>query len=99
MVTSTNRDATGKHSLYHGVRLACIVGAQHGNETNAFDDLLCGFGHVLLYRAMRAEPPLMTRSTSANVVMLVSPGVVMARAPCATPQVTAHSMGLAASSP
>jgi hypothetical protein len=33
------------------------------------------------YRAMRADPPLMMRSTSASVAMLVSPGVVMASAP------------------
>ena len=36
----------------------------------------------------------MARSTSASVAMLVSPGVVMARAPWATPQRTAQSTGL-----
>ena len=41
----------------------------------------------------------MVRSTSARVAMLVSPAVVMARAPWATPQRTAQSMGLRASSP
>ena len=42
------------------------------------------------YRWTRAEPPFMTRSTSARVAMVVSPGVVMARAPWAAPQSTAH---------
>jgi hypothetical protein len=48
---------------------------------------------------MRAEPPFMARSTSANVAMLVSPAVVIAKAPCATPQRTAHSTGLPARKP
>ena len=50
-------------------------------------------------RAIRAEPPFMMRSTSESVAMLVSPGVVMARAPCATPHLTAQSMPLPASRP
>ena len=41
------------------------------------------------YRAMRTLPPFMARSTSARVAMLVSPGVVMASAPWATPHWTA----------
>ena len=36
-------------------------------------------------RAMRADPPRITASTSESVAMLVSPGVVIASAPCATP--------------
>ena len=42
------------------------------------------------YRETRAVPPFITRSTSASVAMLVSPGVVMASAPCAAPQSTAY---------
>ena len=41
----------------------------------------------------------MARSTSASVAMLVSPGVVMASAPCATPHFTAHSTGFAGQEP
>ena len=37
----------------------------------------------------RAPLPFMTDSTSLSVAMLVSPGVVMARAPCAAPYSTA----------
>jgi hypothetical protein len=33
------------------------------------------------YRETRAVPPFMTRSTSLRLTMVVSPGVVMARAP------------------
>jgi len=50
-------------------------------------------------RAIRAEPPRITASTSESVAMLVSPGVVMANAPCATPHWTAHSASLPASNP
>ena len=42
------------------------------------------------HRATRAVPPFITRSTSGRVTMLVSPGVVMASAPCAAPHSTAH---------
>ncbi len=42
------------------------------------------------YRATRADPPRITRSTSERRAMVVSPGVVMARAPWAAPQSTAH---------
>jgi len=42
------------------------------------------------YRDTRAVPPFITRSTSASVAMLVSPGVVIASAPCAAPHSTAH---------
>ncbi len=38
-----------------------------------------------LHRAMRADPPRITASTSESVAMLVSPGVVIASAPWATP--------------
>lgn len=41
-------------------------------------------------RAMRAPPPRITCSTSWRVTMVVSPGVVMARVPCAAPHSTAH---------
>jgi hypothetical protein len=42
------------------------------------------------YRAMRAPTPSITCRTSFIVAMLVSPGVVMASAPCAAPHSTAH---------
>jgi hypothetical protein len=51
------------------------------------------------YLAIRADPPFMARSTSASVAMLVSPGVVIASAPCATPHFTAHSTGFPARNP
>ena len=41
-------------------------------------------------RAMRAPAPRMTCKTSFSVTMVVSPGVVIAKAPCAAPQSTAH---------
>ena len=47
------------------------------------------------YRLTRAVPPFMTRSTSASVAMLVSPGVVMASAPWAAPHSTAYCGPLA----
>jgi putative ABC transport system permease protein len=42
------------------------------------------------HRDTRAVPPFIARSTSASVAMLVSPGVVIASAPCAAPHSTAH---------
>src|ERR1035437_4064292 len=92
-------NAAGDHGFDEGVGLGGVAGAENGNKADAFEGFCCGFVHCFLYRAMRAEPPLMMRSTSASVAMLVSPGVVMARAPWATPQRTAQSMGLAASRP
>jgi hypothetical protein len=50
-------------------------------------------------RAIRADPPSITLSTSAREAVLVSPGVVMASAPWATPQATAHAAGLPLSIP
>src|SRR6185369_3968390 len=47
----------------------------------------------------RAVPPFITRSTSLSVAMLVSPGVVIARAPCAAPHSTAYCGPLPARSP
>ena len=41
-------------------------------------------------RETRAPPPFITFRTSSRVAMLVSPGVVMARAPWAAPQSTAN---------
>ncbi len=41
----------------------------------------------------------MTRSTSASVAIVVSPGVVIARAPWAAPQSTAHCGSLPARKP
>ncbi len=43
------------------------------------------------YRATRTLPPRMAASTSASVAIDVSPGVVMARAPCAAPYSTARA--------
>lgn len=47
------------------------------------------FYSLLSYRTTRAPLPFMTDSTSFNVAMLVSPGVVIAMAPCAAPYSTA----------
>ena len=52
-----------------------------------------------VYRLTLAVPPFITRSTSASVTMLVSPGVVIASAPCAAPHSTAHCGPLPASKP
>ncbi len=92
-------DAAGDHGLDDGVCLRGGFGAQDGNEPDALDDFCVVSDIDLPYRAMRAEPPFMARSTSASVAMLVSPAVVMASAPWATPQRTAHSMGFPASKP
>ena len=43
------------------------------------------------YRWTRGEAPSVSRSTSSNVAIEVSPGVVIARAPCATPYASASS--------
>ncbi len=51
------------------------------------------------YRETRAVPPFITRSTSARVAMLVSPGVVMASAPWAAPHSTAYCGPLPARNP
>ncbi len=45
----------------------------------------------LVQRATRGLAPFMTFSTSARVAMVVSPGVLIANAPCAAPHSTAHS--------
>ena len=67
-----------------GADLDFLTGCRgHGSRANRIESLL--------QRAMRAEPPRITASTSGSVAMLVSPGVVMASAPCATPHWTAHS--------
>src|ERR1019366_7519631 len=47
------------------------------------------FVRVHAYRITRAPFPFMAASTSLSDAMLVSPGVVMARAPCAAPYCTA----------
>ena len=81
-----NRDTARNHGINNCAALRNALRTENRNETDAFDDLLGCFSHGFLelhknYRAMRAEPPWMTRSTSASVAMLVSPGVVMASAP------------------
>ena len=53
----------------------------------------------LAHRCTRAVPPFITRSTSARVAIVVSPGVVMARAPWAAPHSTANCAPLPASKP
>ena len=50
-------------------------------------------------RSTRAEPPRRRRSTSVSVAIDVSPGVVIASAPWATPYASAVSVSLPASSP
>ena len=50
-------------------------------------------------RSMRAPAPFISRSTSGNVTMVVSPGVVIARAPCAAPHSTAHFASLPVRNP
>src|ERR1022692_4087590 len=47
-------------------------------------------GYGLCYRAMRAPVPRITWVTYFKVTMVVSPGVVIANAPCAAPHSTAH---------
>ncbi len=51
------------------------------------------------YRSTRAVPPFITFSTSLSVAIVVSPGVVIASAPCAAPQSTAHCGPLLLSKP
>ena len=50
-------------------------------------------------RTMRAVPPRITCCTSASVAIDVSPGVVIARAPCATAYARAVSTSCSSSSP
>ena len=81
-----NRDTARNHGINNCAALRNALRTENRNETDAFDDLLGCFSHGFLelhknYRAMRAEPPWIMRSTSASVAMLVSPGVVMASAP------------------
>ena len=51
------------------------------------------------YRRIRAPPPRTSRSTSASVAIEVSPGVVIASAPCAAPYSTAVCRSLAVQEP
>ena len=52
-----------------------------------------------LQRAMRAPTPFITCNTSSSVAIDVSPGVVIASAPCAAPQSTANCASLPARNP
>ena len=45
------------------------------------------------YRWMRADPPLAKARTCSTVAMVVSPGKVVMRAPCAQPKLTASCSG------
>ena len=59
-------------------RLVGRFGPHHGHDAHVLDPREDGgFAH----RCTRAVPPFMTRSTSARLTIVVSPGVVMARAP------------------
>ena len=51
------------------------------------------------HRSILAPAPFIARITSANVAIVVSPGVVIASAPCATPHSSAHCGSLPASRP
>src|SRR5690606_22450038 len=63
----------------------------HRDDANMFEPLQqCG--RLVAHRCTLAEPPRTRRSTSSRPDMLVSPGVVMASAPCAAPYST-HSCG------
>ncbi|MPM61872.1 hypothetical protein SDC9_108735 [bioreactor metagenome] len=55
-------------------------------------DAIFSFSVVRNYRSTRAAAPFMSFLTSSSVAIEVSPGVVMASAPCAAPQLTANSM-------
>src|SRR5204863_1063782 len=71
-------------------------GTDHRHDAELDDarhDLVAG------HRATRAVPPRITRSTSASVAMLVSPGVVIASAPWAAPHSTAHCAPFSARKP
>ncbi len=39
-------NAAGDHGFHHGMRLRYGLGAQHGHEADAFDDLCCCFMHL-----------------------------------------------------
>ncbi len=58
-----------------------------------------GFELRLTYRWMRADPPLAKARTWSTVAMVVSPGKVVNRAPCAQPSLTASSGDSPVSSP
>ena len=51
------------------------------------------------HRSILVPEPFIARITSANVAIVVSPGVDIASAPCATPHSSAHCGSLPASSP
>ena len=51
------------------------------------------------HRSILVPAPFIARITSANVAIVVSPGVDIASAPCATPHSSAHCGSLPASSP
>jgi hypothetical protein len=42
-------DAAGDHGFHDGVGLGGVLGAQNGNQADAFDDLGCGFGISFLF--------------------------------------------------
>ena len=77
-VTRTARGVAFEHSIahYRGDSFRCRA----GRRGNAAGERAPG-----AYRTTRAEPPATSRLTSAKVAMEVSPGVVIARAPWATP--------------
>src|ERR1700756_3982271 len=79
----------------------------HGDNANFGDsldylvDARIPRGHRLLLsihhscqRSMRAVREVITCSTSDSVAIVVSPGVVIARAPCAAPHSTDHCASL-----
>ena len=85
---------------FAGVSLVPIlVGVSHAYLESARNFIINGFKLLFIrldflicevfYLSTLAEPPPFTFNTSASVAMVVSPGVVMARAPCAAPNSTA----------
>ena len=86
-------DASGTHSLrgLHG--LLRRRRTHYGHDSDFYDlvaDLFRRHSDFSRQRAMRAPAPRISCVTSFNVAMVVSPGVVMARAPCAAPNSTAN---------
>src|SRR5690349_19763480 len=83
-----DRNTASQNCLDGTDRLLRSCGPNHGNDTHLADPANC-FVNVH-QREIRAECDFITRRTSSKVAMVVSPGVVMASAPCAAPHSTVH---------
>src|SRR5262249_34974935 len=97
---------TAGFDCFHRIqRLLRTAGPHHRNDADLADSfensfrshglaasakVVCSAGPARLQRAMRADCPFMRFCTSCQVAMDVSPGVVMARAPCAAPHSRDH---------